>query len=114
MVSCKVDWGLQNVLIKFRSGFELGLVQIISNKKGLGAIVFCSRSVSRERSDGIPTGIMKIARVGCAWEASVGDCVGVWVGDRWVVCCIDAFSSSIMDDFMNELPFCGCIFACNG
>lgn len=56
---------------------------------------------------------MEITGVGCAREASVGDCVGVWVGDRWVVCCINAFSTSIMNGFVNELPFCVYVLCSN-
>ena len=40
-----------------------------------------------------------------AGDTSVGDCAGVWVGNRRVVGCIDAFSSCIINDSVERLPF---------
>jgi len=57
---------------------------------------------------------MEVTRAGCVRETSVGNCVGVWVDDGSVVCCIKAFSSSSMNGFVIELPFCTGIFASYG
>ena len=104
-VASEFDRGLHDMSVELFSSVEIRVVEVVAHEKRFGSIVFNSSLVSRQGGDSIPAGIMEIARVGVAGKACVGDGVGVWVGYRWGVACIYAFSTGIVNDFVVDLPF---------
>ena len=110
-VATEFNRGCHDMPIKIFSSVEIRVVEVVAHEKRLCAIIFQSSLESRQGGNSVPACIVEIARVDVTREASVGDSVGVWVGDWQKMGCIDAFSSSIMSDFMNGLPFR--IFSCS-
>ena len=80
-----VSWGA-DMPIQIFSSVEIRVVEVVAHEKRLCAIIFQSSLESRQGGNSVPACIVEIARVDVTREASVGDSVGVWVGDwrKWV------------------------------
>src|ERR1700759_3030538 len=103
-ISTQIDRRFHDVFVECCSGTVFRFEQVVSHKERLSAIVLQSRLKTSYRGNSVPTGLIKIARVGSTRESGVGDCARVRVGDWGVMSCIHAVSFRSKDNIMDKLP----------
>lgn len=104
LISGQLDRSFHGVFVKCCSGVVFRFEQVVSHKERSSAIVLQSGLKASYRGNSVPTGLIKIARVGSSRESSIGDCARVGVGDWGVMSCIHTVSFRSKDNVMEEMP----------